>query len=203
MAIHFDCPVCHNSITVEDQFGGKRGKCNKCGELLRIPAPVVTAGNEPSEPASPPQSESGKVISMICPSCGKRETSEYMENRWQCLSCGGKFLYEKPPIPPSVVVQPTKETVIHTGPTDTKGIENRLDTMSGHQANDQQQLICSRCGSIYLNPTNKDYSDKVEYSCFNCGHLVYQPKTNWSAILGMIVIMFLLLNCIIFSMANK
>ena len=35
------------------------------------------------------------VISMACPTCGKQAT-EYALNKWQCLFCGEKFLYEEP-----------------------------------------------------------------------------------------------------------
>jgi len=35
------------------------------------------------------------IQSTTCPKCGK-ETSEYAENKWQCLHCGRKFVYEEP-----------------------------------------------------------------------------------------------------------
>ncbi len=38
------------------------------------------------------------VISMACPKCGKQAT-EYAENKWQCLHCGRKFLYEESKAP--------------------------------------------------------------------------------------------------------
>ena len=41
------------------------------------------------------------VISLSCPQCGKPST-EYDENKWQCLTCGSKFVYEKPIQQPSV-----------------------------------------------------------------------------------------------------
>ena len=36
------------------------------------------------------------VQSMSCPKCGK-PASEYSPNKWQCLSCQTKFVYETPP----------------------------------------------------------------------------------------------------------
>ena len=33
---------------------------------------------------------------MTCPRCG-RPASEYDENKWRCLNCGAKFIYEAPP----------------------------------------------------------------------------------------------------------
>ena len=34
------------------------------------------------------------VYNMACPKCGKQST-EYAEDRWQCLHCGNKFIYKK------------------------------------------------------------------------------------------------------------
>ena len=31
------------------------------------------------------------ILSMACPRCGKQST-EYEENKWQCLHCGNKFI---------------------------------------------------------------------------------------------------------------
>ena len=36
------------------------------------------------------------IQSMSCPRCGNRAT-EYDENKWKCLDCGTKFIYEPPP----------------------------------------------------------------------------------------------------------
>jgi DNA-directed RNA polymerase subunit RPC12/RpoP len=35
------------------------------------------------------------VVSLACPKCGK-EATEYAPNKWRCLHCGRKFLYEEP-----------------------------------------------------------------------------------------------------------
>lgn len=32
-------------------------------------------------------------VDMTCPRCGKNAT-EYAQNKWQCLGCGAKFLYD-------------------------------------------------------------------------------------------------------------
>ena len=34
------------------------------------------------------------VYDMKCPRCGKQST-EYDENKWQCLHCGNKFVYKE------------------------------------------------------------------------------------------------------------
>ena len=33
------------------------------------------------------------IYEMSCPKCGK-QSSEYDENKWKCLSCGNKFMYK-------------------------------------------------------------------------------------------------------------
>ena len=35
------------------------------------------------------------IQSVSCPNCGK-PASEYQPDKWQCLSCGRKFIYERP-----------------------------------------------------------------------------------------------------------
>jgi hypothetical protein len=35
------------------------------------------------------------IQAMMCPKCGE-SASEYDANKWQCLSCGAKFVYEPP-----------------------------------------------------------------------------------------------------------
>ena len=34
------------------------------------------------------------VYDMKCPRCGKQST-EYDENKWQCLHCGNRFVYKE------------------------------------------------------------------------------------------------------------
>jgi hypothetical protein len=43
------------------------------------------------------------VVNMACPKC-RREATEYAPNKWKCLHCGIKFLYEAPTPTPSVSV---------------------------------------------------------------------------------------------------
>jgi len=35
------------------------------------------------------------IVDMRCPRCGKQAT-EYDKNKWRCLSCNAKFIYEEP-----------------------------------------------------------------------------------------------------------
>ncbi len=40
------------------------------------------------------------IVDTRCPKCGKQST-EYAENKWKCLECGLKFIYEPPQPSPS------------------------------------------------------------------------------------------------------
>ena len=46
MSITFACGRCGKVFTVEDKFGGKKGKCRQCEAVMDIPKPV------PMKPAS-------------------------------------------------------------------------------------------------------------------------------------------------------
>lgn len=39
--ITFDCPECGNSMSVEDQFAGKSGKCKTCHAPVRVPESII------------------------------------------------------------------------------------------------------------------------------------------------------------------
>lgn len=40
--IEFACGQCGNRIRVSDEAAGKRGKCNKCGVVVKVPYPIAT-----------------------------------------------------------------------------------------------------------------------------------------------------------------
>ncbi len=44
------------------------------------------------------------IVDMRCPRCGKQAT-EYDKNKWRCLTCNNKFLYEAPVQPNSCTVE--------------------------------------------------------------------------------------------------
>lgn len=65
------------------------------------------------------------VVSMNCPVCGKQAT-EYDENKWQCLYCGGKFRYERPMAPrevPAVTINKGGKAVADGFLFDEQGIK--------------------------------------------------------------------------------
>ena len=40
--ISFNCSSCESKLKVHDRFGGKKGKCPKCGAVNLIPSPGAT-----------------------------------------------------------------------------------------------------------------------------------------------------------------
>lgn len=75
---------------------------------------------------------------MNCPSCGK-QASEYEPSKWQCLSCGSKFVYEPPPEMKvekrEVIVASQQEfqCAVCGGTFDTKGVG---------------KYVCANCGAV-------------------------------------------------------
>ena len=62
MPIKIKCSACSNKLTVPDSYAGKRGKCPKCGEQIKIPAEPETEDNlaiQVGEPENQQQSISG------------------------------------------------------------------------------------------------------------------------------------------------
>ncbi len=63
MPIKFACPQCKNVMTVDSKFAGKKGKCNKCGSVIEVPAesPATAAsGGQPARQAAPGQARQGQ-----------------------------------------------------------------------------------------------------------------------------------------------
>jgi len=54
MAISVECPACDHSFAIPDEYGGRRGKCSKCGHAFTAPraedAPAFPEVAAPSEP---------------------------------------------------------------------------------------------------------------------------------------------------------
>ena len=74
------------------------------------------------------------VQEMNCPKCGHR-AAEYDANKWQCLHCGSKFIYEPPPKPDRLI---RKEVVV--------------------RGDESSHYICSACGGRIPRLTCPEYT---------------------------------------------
>lgn len=92
MAITFGC-ACGRSITVKDEFAGKKGKCPSCGQIVEVPAPEepkapapeVAAVDEEIEAASKPAAPSASTgETKACRSCRKQIARDAVF----CVHCG-------------------------------------------------------------------------------------------------------------------
>lgn len=46
MSISFQCSDCQSKYRVDDSFAGKKAKCKKCGNQMRVPEPVAAVADE-------------------------------------------------------------------------------------------------------------------------------------------------------------
>lgn len=161
-------PLLHDSSP--PQGDGERVKCPFCAEMIRAEAIKCRFCGEMllgADKPHPTGDRRGRTVEMTCPKCGSSQTSEYAENRWQCLKCDARFMFEKPP---AVVIQPVKETVVHDGPANLDGILNDIRGVSGIDAEEDIGKRCPRCRSQYINPAGPNDRVLQKMSCHNCGH---------------------------------
>lgn len=94
--IQFRCAQCDHEMQSPDSLAGRKDVCPKCSVANWVPQsaaiPQATIVDQPRAP----------VQSMNCPKCGK-SASEYQPNKWKCLHCGRKFIYEPPRHPDNYV----------------------------------------------------------------------------------------------------
>ena len=108
MSIRFACEHCQSTLNVADKFGGKKVKCPKCAQPIRVPAAeadeLVLAGDDLVPAAEEPKATAGwgggarthlddlldeagvkaKVEGPACPECGSAIDPEAI----LCVECG-------------------------------------------------------------------------------------------------------------------
>lgn len=82
------------------------------------------------------------VQSMNCPKCGGR-ASEYAPNKWQCLKCQSRFIYEPPPEDPV-----PDEYVVHKLDSDRFRCSSCGGTFSELAF---AKYHCKACGAVICN----------------------------------------------------
>lgn len=167
------CPYCGEWIKALAR------KCRFCGEML-----------DEDEPTQHVEHTSGAPRLATCPRCQSTETSEYLPTRWKCFKCGAKFIIEEAP---SIVVQPTREMVIHTGPTDTRRLERGVETLSGvrRRPGRPHAKVCPRCGSTYLNRVGDGNKVTQKMQCHNCGY-TYDTFNGFNLVVFLILLVLVI-----------
>jgi phage FluMu protein Com len=92
MDIHFDCPRCGQSLSVEERGAGMRVNCPKCNEQIEIPRGGASSPRPPLNSAS---------NALICPNCKLVNPPEAM-----LCDCGYDFTAGRMP----VVAKPARST---------------------------------------------------------------------------------------------
>jgi len=71
MPISVTC-ACGKTMSVPDQFAGKKGKCNTCGAIMEIPHPVasVSAAGLKMQPVPENAAPGSGMRAETCPACG-------------------------------------------------------------------------------------------------------------------------------------
>lgn len=118
------------------------------------------------------------VQSMNCPRCGKPAT-EYDKNKWQCLNCQTKFIYE-PPKDPDVVIR-------HEVDVDDKTIYYNCKSCGMRYSNlTNPSQRCIKCGAIECPDCFKKYKN----ICLKCRN---KTLANVSGIIIAVVVGWILL----------
>ena len=79
MSLEYQCPGCGTRYTLQDALAGKRVKCKKCGESVRVPTNGATDVDQ-----------SAVLIRLTCDSCGKSYNlpAHLGGKRGRCKACG-------------------------------------------------------------------------------------------------------------------
>lgn len=81
MPIYFSCPQCSFRIGVPRRFGGKRGQCPECKDIVRIPESKTLKGGSPESQQLPAvrltASSEQELVNTLAPDAGgKREMTQ-------------------------------------------------------------------------------------------------------------------------------
>ncbi len=75
-SVSYLCPQCQTKLTASAEHAGQRGKCPKCGKVVKVPGAHTQTSRAGQASSSGPSaaSETGGIanISIVCPLCGTR-----------------------------------------------------------------------------------------------------------------------------------
>lgn len=102
--IYYNCPHCHNSIRVSDAAAGRKGTCNQCGEVIRIPDRNTAATAELiTSTKSQKRILIGAAIALVAVTCG----FAYAIHAFSVsqINKDYKYRYQLPPDPPEPIAE--------------------------------------------------------------------------------------------------
>lgn len=76
MTIAIQCTGCGARFRVSEQFAGKKVRCKKCNESIRVPSASLAAAPDPVEPTSAPESANDFLSGLATAENGEASASE-------------------------------------------------------------------------------------------------------------------------------
>jgi hypothetical protein len=154
--IRFKCYFCGQELESPDSSAGGEEVCQECHTANFVPRVVSTVHLSESQSVD----LGPRIIPMSCPHCGK-PASEYAPDKWQCLTCRRKFLYEPPKKPDKYV---------------------RIEEVSSLDGS--SFFVCGNCGGRFPR------GSIPEFTCRRC-HKSFCPEHKWKIQPGVCDLCFL------------
>ena len=144
--IRYKCAQCGADLEAPQSLVGEKEICPVCNAANWVPQILVAPQVAVVDQARP------AVQPMNCPKCGKR-ASEYQPNKWECLYCGRRFIYEPPRHPDSYV---------------------RIEQVTSFD--DSSFYVCADCGGKFPKHSYAEFTCKKCKKAFCPEHVDKQMK---------------------------
>ncbi len=104
MIIQFECPECHRTLRVKEQYAGKRARCVHCGQPVWIPQKQESISEKIIDRSAPRKryqaAETAETFDITCEACGTviKVARQDTGTRIQCTNddCMGMILVTPP-----------------------------------------------------------------------------------------------------------
>lgn len=132
--------------------------------------------------------QEGHLVPVKCTECGRTTVSEYQENRWQCLGCGAKFVFENSSETRTTAREVSEHIVRHEVETFD------CSSCGGHFAISNRGLmtcpLCKQkvCSSCLYEPKLHGPGD----ACKKCKKWQERAASTAKGVLGVAVVIYLL-----------